>query len=385
MPPNMGGMNSIDIFKPGQHVAASGDAFNFSESDVTAMIAAYDPTKHEAPIVVGHPKHDLPAYGWVKSLSFSDGVARAAPDQVDPAFAEMVAAGRYKKISASFYHPQSPSNPVPGVFYLRHVGFLGAQPPAVKGLRNPEFNEADEQIVSFEFSEESYGWASISRLFRSLREYIIGKDGAAVADELIPNWQLDSLQSLANQKENDDAEAPVAPSFSDPLKTPPTSKGDGMTTAAEQMAALQAENARLKVEADAMSVRETKIAKAELAQRQAANAAFCEQLVADAKLHPRLKGNAASFLDALPVDQSVEFAEDDGTKSAKPLSDAFRAFLTAQPKIVEFGESKLGKQRVIDIDDPAAVAQKAVEFQESEARAGRQINTAQAVAYVTSQ
>ena len=63
----------IQIFKPGTHTAMSGAVLAFSESDLAACAAAYDPAKHEAPLVVGHPKHDAPAYGWVKQLAFADG------------------------------------------------------------------------------------------------------------------------------------------------------------------------------------------------------------------------------------------------------------------------------------------------------------------------
>ena len=68
---------------------------------------------------------------------------------MDAAFAETVAAGRFKKIFASFYSPDAPANPVPGVYYLRHVGFLGAQPPAVTGLRSPEFADNEAGVVEF--------------------------------------------------------------------------------------------------------------------------------------------------------------------------------------------------------------------------------------------
>jgi len=157
MAAKIGGMaNSkpLQIFKPGRHTAMSGAELAFSESDLAATAAAYDPALAEAPIVVGHPAADAPAYGWVKALAFAEGGLEAEPDQVDPAFAEMVAAGRFKKISASFYPPESPKNPVPGVYYLRHVGFLGAQPPAVKGLRAPSFAEGDEAVtLEFSFAE----------------------------------------------------------------------------------------------------------------------------------------------------------------------------------------------------------------------------------------
>ena len=55
----------------------------------------------------------------------------------------MVQAGRFKKRSASFYPPQAPNNPTPGKWYLRHVAFLGAQPPAVAGLKDIQFSEDD--------------------------------------------------------------------------------------------------------------------------------------------------------------------------------------------------------------------------------------------------
>jgi glycerophosphoryl diester phosphodiesterase len=51
---------------------------------VAACAAAYDPARHEAPIVIGHPATDDPAWGWIKSLTFSDGVLIAEPDQALP-------------------------------------------------------------------------------------------------------------------------------------------------------------------------------------------------------------------------------------------------------------------------------------------------------------
>lgn len=139
----------IQIFKPGRHTAMGGQVLSFSESDLQATVAAYDPAKHEAPLVVGHPRHDLPAYGWVQALGFSEGGLDATPAQVNTDFADMVAAGAFKKISASFYSPDAANNPVPGVYYLRHVGFLGAQAPAVKGLRQPSFADDETGVVTF--------------------------------------------------------------------------------------------------------------------------------------------------------------------------------------------------------------------------------------------
>ncbi|MEO5341395.1 MAG: hypothetical protein H7837_12910 [Magnetococcus sp. MYC-9] len=127
-------LNPLYIFRPGTHTDQHGANLTFTESDLSACATAYDPSLHQAPLVVGHPVTNDPAWGWVQSLAYSGGRLLATPDQVDPAFAEMVNAGRYNKLSASFYLPDSPANPVQGTYYLRHVGFLGAQPPALKGL-----------------------------------------------------------------------------------------------------------------------------------------------------------------------------------------------------------------------------------------------------------
>jgi hypothetical protein len=114
------------IFKPGTHTAMNGVTLPFSEADLAATAAAYNPQKYDAPLVVGHPNTNHPAYGWVQSLVFEGGFLKALVRDVSAQFSEWVAARHYKKISASFYPPNSPNNPKPGVYYLQHVGFLGA-------------------------------------------------------------------------------------------------------------------------------------------------------------------------------------------------------------------------------------------------------------------
>lgn len=121
----------LQIFRAGTQTDASGRTLAFTAADLAATAAAYDPAKHEAPLVVGHPATNAPAYGWAEALTQADGALEATPHQVDAAFAEMVNSGRFKKISSSFWLPDAPGNPVPGVYYLRHIGFLGAAAPAL--------------------------------------------------------------------------------------------------------------------------------------------------------------------------------------------------------------------------------------------------------------
>ncbi|MEI6065603.1 MAG: hypothetical protein WCQ26_13495, partial [Pseudanabaena sp. ELA748] len=191
-------MKSLEIFKAGNHVSANGQALEFTESDLVACAAAYSPSVHEAPIVIGHPKHDDPAYGWVQALDVVNGSFWAKPQQVNPEFAEAVKAGKFKKISASFYAPDSPSNPVKGVYYLRHVGFLGAMPPSVKGMAPANFAEAEEGIVEFsEIDFMDYEDLVEARLFSNLREFFITKFGLETANQVLPVADIDLLKISA--------------------------------------------------------------------------------------------------------------------------------------------------------------------------------------------
>lgn len=316
----------IQIFKPGKHTAMSGAVLEFSESDLQAASDAYDPVLHEAPIVVGHPKLDAPAYGWVKALQYSEGGLSAEPDQVDPEFAELVKAGRYKKISASFFSPDSPRNPVPGVYYLRHVGFLGAVPPAVKGLKQVEFAADDEGVIEF-----SAGDWQTSSIFRRLRDWMIAQFGQDTADEVIPSWEIDSIREMAVR---DEAREFKTPHFSEP---PP--KGDEMSADEKaRLAALEAENARLKKEKADFAEAENK---RRAAAAHAENESFAEELIKEGRLLPANKVVAVATLDMLAQrDEPYEFGEGDD-KVAVSL-DSFKTLLQSFPKSVDFSEHAPG-------------------------------------------
>lgn len=316
------GAKPLQVFKPGRHTAMSGVALEFSESDLAASAAAYDPAVFQAPIVVGHPKTDDPAYGWVSALSFADGALEASPDQVDPAFAEIVSAGRYKKISAAFYSPEAPNNPVPGVYYLRHVGFLGAAAPAIKGLRSPEFADAEEGIVEFSDWDD----ATVAHLFRSIREWLIGRFGQDEADKVIPTYEVRGLEISAIEKSAESDAALSAPLFSENPIDQPTAK-ESSTVTPEEAAALEAENAQLKEQ-----LRHNR-----LAGIHAGHVAFAEGLITAGKVLPAEQTVVVATLDHFASqDTPVEFAEGGDGGENKPLLDGLKSLLERLPKAVEF-------------------------------------------------
>ena len=188
----------IHIFRPGTS-RSRGAAHTFSESDIRSIAGVYDPAKHEVPIVVGHPRDDTPAYGWVGGLVADAAGLHATPREIAPTFAEAVQEGRYKKVSAAFYGPDHPSNPAPGGWYLRHVGFLGGQPPEVKGLQPIQFADDGEDCAVFEvaFAENPETWRSIARLFRGIREWIVSSADVEAADRVLPDWEIDYVSRAA--------------------------------------------------------------------------------------------------------------------------------------------------------------------------------------------
>ena len=317
----------LHIFKPGQWTTLGGETIAFSEADLQATAQAYDPKKSKAPLVVGHPKTDDPAKGWTVSLSASERGLFAAADKVDPAFAESVRSGAYGTVSAKFYRPEDPNNPVPGVWYLRHIGFLGAHPPGVKGLDDPEFAEADG-CVCFQEGVAFGEWDGMTNanLWRNLREWFLGKFGQEEADKVLPGYDVRALEVGAAEDINDARKAagtPVAFPEGAATTTPQPPQESAVTE--EEAARLREENAALKA-ADAQRKQAAVLAD---------NTAFAESMASEARIPAAMKAQVAAIGTQLQATPDVEFGEGD---AKKPLHELFRDFLRALPKQVEFGE-----------------------------------------------
>jgi len=366
---------SIHAFSAGEHITAAGHKVSITAEDLNASAQAYNPELHEAPIVIGHPSGEAPAYGWIESFAVQGNDFIAHPTQVNSDFAELNNSGAFKKRSMSFYHPENKSNPAPGVWYPRHLGFLGAQPPAVKGLRDFNFQEDDGDSITIEFGE----WEDRveAGMFRSLREWILAKFGKEEADAAIPGWDVDMLHEDAVQPKKEEP----TPVFSENNPTEDTMTPEEKAAA---QAELETQKASLDTQAAEFAEREKVLAKREQAAHRTTCAEFTESLVADGKVLPVHKDNLIEFMASLEHVETVEFGEGDG-KSAKTPLQFMQDYLTAQPKVVAFGEHDQSDGESIDLDDAPALAKAAVEFQESEKQAGRDISITTAVDYISKQ
>ncbi|ABE45646.1 conserved hypothetical protein [Polaromonas sp. JS666] len=363
----------IEIFKPGKHTAMSGQVISFTEADMQAAAIAYDPAVHEAPLVVGHPKDNLPAYGWVKSLQFADGSVKAELDQVDAAFAELVNAGRYKKISASWYLPDAPANPKPGGYYLRHVGCLGAQPPAIKGLKSASFAASDEGVVEF----ADWGFTSTRSMFQRMRDWFIDKEGLETADKILPQWEIDSVAEAATATEHRTNQEPAVAGMSGINYQ----EGAPQVTTPNQGAA-NTGDANFAEQQRLLTERETAVATREKALKDAEVAEFAEDLVKAGQLLPKDKARVIAFMESLPDNVvCVEFGEGD-VKKETPAVQVFREFLKGLPKLVEFGEvgsRGVAAESLTDGMTDKAVADRATAYKAKRDAAGAHISFTEAV------
>lgn len=366
---------TIHIFRPGRHTAMQGTTIDFGESDLIATANAYDPARHEAPLVIGHPAADAPAWGWVGSLTADAHGLFAAPRQLDASFAEMVRAGRFKKVSASFYTPDSPHNPVPGVWYLRHVGFLGAAPPAVKGLAPVNFAEGDtdEGCVSFDFAESPGLLRWLADLFRGLREYVVEKDGAETADRAIPSYAVSGLQEMAAASA---AQAAEIPAFTE---SPIPSKEHSMQKQ-ETPPAENAEFAETKARADELERKVawlTGMARKERARR------VVDKALADGRLTPAQSVGLADFMAGLDEEGTFDFAEDGGKTATMSPAAFMAAFLERLPRQVDFSEAAPGGEDAPETSS-ADIAQRALAYCEEMRTRGVTVSITDAVAHVAS-
>ncbi len=111
----------IEVFRAGKHVDSKGRAAEFSQADLDQMIANH--ALGAAPAVIGHPKHNDPAYARVQEYRRDGDRLFAKFGDVHPAFDAGVQSGAYFNRSLSVYQDKQHG------WRVRHVGWLGAVPP----------------------------------------------------------------------------------------------------------------------------------------------------------------------------------------------------------------------------------------------------------------
>lgn len=352
----------IDVCRTGTWRDNSNREVEVTEATLEALVAGY-PSQDPAPVVVGHPATDAPAWGWVDGLRRVGDRLQARFRDIAPAFRSAVEEGRYAGRSIAIAGGQ-----------LRHVGWLGGRAPAVPGLAPTRFSAAPDQVVEFTVADDgtlampsALGWAlrTLADIVRGFREDIIAEKGIEAADERIPSWRIDELLRAAEDVNEPTLSTPEEPSV-------PPDNPDHQPDAAE----LAARAARL-------DEREARLAASE--RIRAADAAL-EAHVEAGRVLPAERAGLAALLASLPADDTtIAFAAAEGGGDVQEQPRAvLERFLGALPKRVDYDERGGGRPPPPPSgaragEDDAGVAAEARTLMSEAASRGETLTAVQAV------
>jgi len=371
----------FEVFRAGTQTDSKGVTHNFSESDLNSVVTNFKPKS--APLVIGHPKMDDPAWGWASELKAVGGSLFAKAEDVCAEFAQAVESKRYPNRSVKL-------EKVPNGYQLAHIGYLGGKAPAVEGLAW-QFNQAnDADTLTLEFAAGDIDNISLhtsnalTRLMSNLRSFLTDRFGSEAADKVVPHYEGEWLKEetiiaeheRAKGVEGEGAEFSKGDAINADVNSsaPPPKEDNAMDK--EERKALQ----------DQIDAANAKNKELEYAQRVAAATTFINTEV-NGGTAPRLTNTdgVAEFMAKLDDgDTTFEFAAADGKSQELKPAAWFEGFLKGLPEQTglthEFNKDDTDGENT---DDSAEVlAEKALEFQQSQSSKGVTISITAALDHV---
>jgi hypothetical protein len=356
---------ALELLRVGTFLDSQKQPYTFTLDALKQIADSYNSDYHVAPILVNHDE-TKPNKGLIDRVWVEGDRLFAEPRQVDPELAELTNAGRWPSLSPAIYLPDSPTNPVPGSYGLRHVAMV--QIPAIKGGKRPQFAEAEHGTILL-FTETESDLAALARAFR---EFVLGEFDGETADRYLPAWMVDGMNQRAIRERMLDR-SPEPMNFSE-------EEGNvTQTTPATEGTALPPESEDYKRRMDELTAREAALAAREAELTRAADTQFVEGAIASGKVPPFLKERAIELLGALPDEptQILTFAE--GGKEVKATPKQLFREMLGSLRTVQFGEVAPESNSPIGDNDPAAVAAKARRLMTEAAANGETLSPAEAV------
>lgn len=312
-----------EIFRAGTYKDDKGSDITYTIADIDKMISKFNEAEFPTvPIVVGHPADNSPAYGWVEALKREGEKLYASFKDVAKEFSEAVNKGLFKNRSISHYPD----------LMLRHIGFLGAMPPKVKGMEPFCFADDDREVVTFEFAEDT------------------------------PSGLMEMISQAVNnflKKEcKPEIIAPYGLEFSERGKS-------------QMKEVLETKNAELEAMRKEINELKARSLKKEFEQ-------FAETLVAEGNIAPKDKTFVIDFLGAIKNIDTYDFSEGE----EKGVTARFKEFLKGL-KVIDFSQiatkEKVLEAVPVDFSDPDSIAEAIQVKIDDEADKGRKISAKEAV------
>lgn len=282
----------VEAFSVGKHTSENGDTNTYTIDDLNNIADKYEKNKgsNPAPVVIGHPEMDSPAYGWIKGAKVKADKLVLKLGELNKDFVDALKTGAYKTRSIAMY--------ADGM--IKHLGFLGAYKPAIKGLAPFSFKENNQTILIYNFTEEN------------------------MADEKTVN----DLQKKVAWYEKIFAWLKTSDNFAEPPVEKPAEIPSQPAVNFAEFEAMKAENEALKNTIAEIEKKKTEKPPEDMR-------AFCESLVKEGLLRPVDVDIEVQNLELRQTSDKVkQFAE--GEISSV---DKYKEVLRKRPKIVTFGET----------------------------------------------
>lgn len=340
----------LDLLRPGKWKDKSGKVIDVTLDKVKRIADAtkkFAYQNNKFPFTIGHPKTDSPAYGYGDKSNVTVDERghlqlEASEDDFSNELVKMVKDKKFSTLSVKTRNDGS----------IRHVAFLGAQPPAVTGLDPVEFNEEEDEGFVFEFSEfdveenenglalefaeyelSGYPFRTIQNMFRNMKNWFIEEFGKDEADKIFPEYMLEGTGETPRifkpVKEHEFSETQI--------------EEEDMKLSPEVQQQLDAANKKIDDLTGQLSAATSQLSEKERNEKFNAAMTFCESDEMSNRIPPAIGANqVANLMVELEGVGELEFSEGEETKKV-PAVDTLKAILKQLPEM-EFSEfAKSGK------------------------------------------
>jgi len=298
----------MELFRAGKQTDSAGNSHNWTVAELDEIVSNF---KEDVPATLGHKVNDKPAFAWFKKLWREGNVLFGEMGEIVDEFGVMLKNKMFKNRSIALRADNS----------LRHVAFLGAEAPAVKGLEGFAFAEDDSEFNTFDFSEGN--------------------------DDNKPSF-MDNLKSALNI---------LNISFNEP--TPEDTEMSELTDLqaemktltgkfAEQDKKIETLTGEVKTANEGKKTAEKEFSEYKEGESKNAIIAFADKMVADKKMLPADKDSEVAMMVSIDGLEAHDFSEGEGTKKKSPLQK-YQETIEAREVILEEGEQfKEGTPRADD-------------------------------------
>ena len=308
----------IEVFKAG--VYGDSESRIWSQTEVQEIVDNYDPAYRNAPIILGHNTwsgEEKPAYGWALKFEVNDNGVLVAEVEYNDDLEEMVKKKMYTRVSMELTKKIEMYDRIGGKTgaYALAIAFLGSNQPAVSGLEPVSFTADDAKFAeSFEYVPEDLSEEDGNEEHQENDEEHFSTESNEENGTIL---QTESDDDLENQSEKE--------SFmtEEELKAL-LEKAEKFDSAQTQLEAIEAENAKFKLE----------LKKKEVASFMAEN---------EKKIAPAIADKVEAFL----------------TKHDEAVCEEFKNIITALPENAIFENMNDEQNENNHIDTDAKFAEQA--------------------------